>query len=226
MIGLSYGNFQAVTTAPFSFGNALKPDGFDDFILIPDLAIGNNDACFSFWFKSTVFADIIFGRHNGSIGGLNISRTIISINDGLTARNFTVPLMVNDTWYHVFFSFNYANQTGRLWLNGVESSTGEITVRANNMIIKSLVNQNSPVVQRDFAIDELCIWIGVEGTEQNAIDLYNGGNGALASDIISSPTAYWRCNESDGATTLTDETGNYNGTMVNFSTPPAYFIPH
>ena len=67
-------------------------------------------------------------------------------------------------------------------------------------------------------MDEAAVWESSVATQQNVTDLYNSGNGALASDIIASPTAYYRMNESGTDTTATDETGNYNGTLNNFPT--------
>ena len=210
---------------PFSFGNALKPDGFNDLVSIPSggIAVGSNDFTISFWVKVNWAFSINVLR---GVGSFDISQTVIAINDTLTGRNFTIPSQPNDTWIHVFFAFDFSAQKGRVWVDGVESSTGTITVRLNNCTFDELINQNAPALARDFAIDEIAIWRGELGTPQNAIDLYNSGNGTLASDVIPSPLAYWRCNEADGALTLVDETGTYNGTLTNFSTPPAYFIPH
>ena len=210
---------------PFSFGNALKPDGFNDLVSIPSggIAVGSNDFTISFWVKVNWAFSINVLR---GVGSFDISQTVIAINDTLTGRNFTIPSQPNDTWIHVFFAFDFSAQKGRVWVDGVESSTGNITVRLNNCTFDELINQNAPALARDFAIDEIAIWRGELGTPQNAIDLYNSGNGTLASDVIPSPLAYWRCNEADGALELVDETGTYNGTLTNFSTPPAYFIPH
>ena len=54
-------------------------------------------------------------------------------------------------------------------------------------------------------LDEVAIWNGTGATAQNAADLYNSGNGALASSIIPNPTAYWRFDESGTDIVLTDE---------------------
>jgi hypothetical protein len=65
-------------------------------------------------------------------------------------------------------------------------------------------------------MDETAIWNGTAATQQNITDLYNNGNGALASSIIANPTAYWRFNESGADIILTDETTNYPGDLINF----------
>ena len=212
-------------TPPFSFGNALNPDGFNDLITLPSggIVVGTNDFTFSGWVKINLDYNQYLLK---GVGSFSINKSLFSVGDSLAGRNFTIPTQTLGNWFHFMFAFDYAAQKGRVYINGVESSTGAITVRLNRCTFDTLIEQNTPVVVRDFVVDEFAIWRGTKGTLQNAVDLYNGGNGALASDVIPSPTAYWRMNEADGSLTLVDETGNYNGTLTNFSSPPAYFIPH
>ena len=75
-------------------------------------------------------------------------------------------------------------------------------------------------------MDEIAVWNGVSATAQNAVDLYNSGNGALASSIIPNPTAYWRLNESGTDTIAIDSGGSgSDGTLNNFPTS-GMWIPH
>jgi len=213
--------------APFSFGNALKPDGFNDIVSLSGggIVVGNNDFTLSFWFK----ANWNFGiKLFTGVGSIAIIQSIFSVADTFAGRNFIIPTQPNDTWFHIMFAFDFSAQKGRTYINGVESSTGEITVRLNNCTFDELINQDTPGAVRDFTIDEILIYRGYKGTISDAIALYNGGNGQFPSVAIPSqtPLSYWRCNEANGALTLVDEQGNFDGTLTNFSRPPEYFVPH
>ncbi len=72
-------------------------------------------------------------------------------------------------------------------------------------------------------INEVAIAPNYVATTQDAIDLYNGGNGALATSILTGVSRYYRCNQADGSSPLVDTMGNQNGTLTNFTSPPAYF---
>jgi hypothetical protein len=76
-------------------------------------------------------------------------------------------------------------------------------------------------------LDEVAVWTSVAGTGQNAIDLYNNSNGALASSVIPSPNRYYRFNES-GADLVAIDSGSdsQNGTLINFTRPPEFWVPH
>lgn len=189
---------------------------------------GDTDHSHSFWIKliTTPFGfNIAFLRSS-----VNLSE-YIGIKDSTSIRyrinniaDFTVPSMVTNVWYHIGITYKSGVGT-RLYFNGVESTTGLIA-GVQNYKFDEIGRYATGVINGSKIIDEVATW----NTTLSATDLanlYNSGNGDFATNY--SPAnliAYWRCNEADGATTLTDEQGTYNGTLNNFSTPPAYFIPH
>ena len=82
MIGLGFGNFQSVTQEPFSFGNALKFDGTNDFVNFgnsSDFVFGNgvSDSAFSvgFWVN---MADATGCRMITRVAGSNRSWYLIT----------------------------------------------------------------------------------------------------------------------------------------------------
>ena len=236
----------ATSKQPFNFGNALKFDGVNDYVdcgIINEVrntpkltvsvwvkpvsitsslnsVVGNYSYTprQSGWLVSLQNDDILFWHATStSDGGNNLTK----FNNCLTAG----------VWQHIFITYDGTGLVVKCYVNGVDitnkTQTGSIPATLPNNTGSVLIGQFLGLGRwMNGIMDENALWGNVVGTAQNAIDLYNSGNGALASDIIASPTAYWRMNEADGATTLTDETGNYNGTLNNFITPPAYFIPH
>ena len=98
----------------------------------------------------------------------------------------------------------------RVYMNGTESTTGAIN-DSNALYIDYLSNDFNALA------DELALWGGVTGTGANAVSLYNSGDGVEASSVISSPTLYYKFNESGTQTTAVDEsTNNNDGTLIGF----------
>ena len=210
--------------APFEFGNALQSDGVNDYVSFPDISFTTGTV--SFWFKTeeSTGAFLISSSTSGQAYIMvRADLNQISIRIGGVFRTFNFTEMNQSEWYHCMVSCGVTETN--VYLNGVASSDNPTTLSGTTNF-DYFFRLWSTSNYYEASLDEVAIWNGVVGTQQNAIDLYNSGNGDLASSVIASPTAYWRCNEADGATTLVDETGNYNGTLNNFSTQPAYFVPH
>lgn len=204
-------------TPPFSFGNALQFDGVNDYVTHSNIAIGAAaNFTISFWFynSNASWNNTIFGKSNNNSFAF---RLLSTTSFRLWVRDFTVPSMSLNTWYHCTIIGSAAGI--RLYLNGSESSSGLLaTLSAINIDQIGKYFTSAPAYIFNGKLDEIAIWNGTTGTAQNAIDLYNGGDGALASDIIASPTAYWRMNGVAGDSTAIDEQGTYNGTLTNFDT--------
>lgn len=230
MIGLSYGNFQAVTTAPFSFGNALQFDGVNDYVSFSEVEVLNGTL--SFWINLQDSAPFVFS----SDGSPNLSWVIVNsstnelrvrVNASTNQLSFTSPITINtETWYHCVYTFH--GDSANTYVNGFASGSNPqvygTSTQSFNM--DRIARLWSTANYYEFIIDELAVWDTIL-TPTQITNLYGGGNGDYATNYSpDSLLAYYRCNEEDGATTLIDEQGNYNGTLNNFSTPPAYFIPH
>ena len=211
MIGLGFGNFQAVTQAPFSFGNALQFDKVNDYVSFSNITT-TTTWTISFWFKyNTGMFFSNFGASNQFIQSFNT--TNLRIVTGADSRFYAVPAMTIGTWYHCFISINAG--TARLYLNGVQSSNGAQT-NNTSITLNAMGTFNGGSFYFGGALDEVGILTGVAGTAQNAIDLYNSGNGANFEAIMGSSTAYWRMNQSGTDTIAIDENAAHNGTLNNF----------
>jgi hypothetical protein len=205
--------FQSGGQPPFSFGNALKFDGVNDYVSFSNITTTTTWSI-SFWFKyisGMLFSN--FGASNEYIQSFN--STNLRIVTGADSKFYAVPAMTIGTWYHCFISVN--SGSARLYLNSVQSLSGAQT-NNTSITLNAMGTFNGGSFYFGGTLDEVGILTGVAGTAQNAIDLYNSGNGANFETIMGGSTAYWRMNGTSGDSTAIDEQGTYNGTLNNFNT--------
>jgi hypothetical protein len=242
---------------PFSFGNALDFDGNNDRITANDLAIAGASTTgitASVWLKPDTITStdnpIVFATaaSSNNLFGLQIRGSsgngymrVFARNGANTTIEFANAL-TSTNWSHVFIVYDGTQSTTinrvKMWVNGVSvpASTGYNGDAPSSLDTSDLSNFNIGVwpSQTGFApvyylglMDELAIWTDHVGTATDAVNLYNSGNGALATDVIASPERYYRLDESGTATTTVDASGNGNtGTLLNFTSPPDYWVTH
>ena len=196
---------------PFSFGNALQFDGVNDYVSFSNLTTTTTWTV-SYWF---IFGSNMILSDFGTNYIQHFNSTYVRIKTGSDSRFYAVPNMNDGNWHNNVVSVN--SGVARVYLDGVESLAGAQT-NNTSININTLGTFNGGSFYFNNKLDEIAIWVGTSATSQNAIDLYNGGNGALASSVIASPTAYWRMNGTSGDSTAIDEQGTYNGTLNNFNT--------
>lgn len=220
-------------TPPFSFGNALKFDGVNDYVSFPSLSI-TGAFTFNFWFKADftaksspmIFCNNASARYFRFVQNYNATDSAFYVKVGATLRQFNfTPKLIDNQPYMLTLIRDGSNNL-KCFLNGVESNLTGVVDSSNTTF--HLLGAYYTLASFGFYngdINEVGYLQGTTATAQNISDLYNGGDGANFETIMGGSTVYWRCNEEDGATTLLDENSTYNGTLNNFSTPPAYFIP-
>ena len=217
--------FQSGGEVPFLFGNALKFDGTDDFVSLSPITLSSAGFTISFWNKGINQVGVFGDNGIGYFQLINTDgRIIINSLLNLPSMLFNNPVRDNNTWYNYVITSD--NNIMRCYVNTVESTSGGVSTFGVKSGSITKIGARGSIAFINGNMDEVAICDVALTTEQIA-NLYNSGNGDYATNY--SPEnllAYWRCNEADGATTLVDEQGSYNGTLNNFSTPPAYFIPH
>jgi len=225
MIGLGFGNFQAVTQEPFSFGNALQFDGANDYVEFTPISL--TDFTVNIWFNAnliagTSFRGLIGNSSNGNIFILlynNNGTNSIRVSCGsIGAFYYNVPAFSLSTWNMLTVKRSGANV--RVFFNGNESSTGAKVINSNSINFNRLGSYSS--VTNNFMFngkqDEFSIY-DTALSDADILGLYNGGLGDFATNY--SPAnlqAYWRMNGVSGDSTAVDEEGTYNGTLNNFDT--------
>lgn len=239
MIGASFGNYASSGggATPFSFGNALQFDGVNDYVtLTGSSATSLTEVSVNMWLNLTNWdgaGQEFIGRFsatptNGlfkignSSGGL--LQPFFPTTSGVANLSYNTSALTG--WHMITVTFKQSFLYLYIDGNEVASSltvTGTFLSSGVDFRIGSRLNNT---FYTNGIMDEIAIWDSIL-TPTQILNLYNSGNGDFATNY--SPAnliTYYRCNEEDGATTLIDEQGNYNGTLNNFSTPPAYFVPH
>ena len=118
-----------VPSNEYEFLQCIRSNGVDSYAGLP-FSFSSSTLTVSFW----VYIDTT-GNHNilGQSGeNLTIMRLDTSLNvfrvrcntGGIGNTTFAIPALSTDNWYHFFYADNGTN--GRLWVDGVESSSGAV----------------------------------------------------------------------------------------------------
>jgi len=211
--------FQSGGEIPFSFGNALKFDGTDDNATSTTKTITGIYSV-HFWLYFNKKTEIVFGNASAYLLYAQNGTWYWQGFGGSERFTYTAPL---ETWLAVTVSRNSSNVC-TLYVNGAEIDT---CTRSNNFVFNQI--SNYPSLRFSGILDEFYIYDGVEANLADNQAFWNNGNGI---DLrtragFETPNRYYSFNEEDGATIVTDAgSDGANLTLINFSTPPAYFIPH
>jgi len=128
------------------------------------------------------------------------------------------------TWYHLMVTRD--SGSARVYLNGVESSSGSQNVGTIAMPFNKIGATSSDASLMDGKLDEMACWDGV-GTLQNAIDLFNAGLGADAESIIPNAIWHYHFDQSGNDTIAVDSSINGNdGTLTNFDFTTSPWTDH
>lgn len=189
----------------FDFGNALISDGIDDFV--SGVNITGTNLSFNFWIKP-IAGDYFSGNNSNYQIRLRSASIVVGSNF------ISAPLYnINGSPYMV--SIVYNGSVNQIYINGVlQSSTSSyIDISTTTLLQRSDFNGS----RYQCKLNEFAAWDGYVFTQTDITNLYNSGNGELATSVKPSPIRYYRCNQSNGDTLLIDETGNQDGTLNNFS---------
>jgi len=133
-------------------GGSAYFDGSGDNLTWTGTAAGSGAFSYEFWLYSLV--DFSSNRAplgvlaiTGYNGALDVRMTTTTINMSaynVANNNFTVPTLVPYTWHHVVLCRNASNQA-TVFLNGVRSSTGAVTINQNFSGLTSVIGAQDAV---------------------------------------------------------------------------------
>lgn len=231
----------------FSFGNALKFDGVNDYVGFPDepLFEGRTTLTMSLWAKIPTSGDFQIGSRPSATDVFILSRTAANTNglvivnraSGSGAGSYqtynSTKFDLYDEWAHLVVVFEGSNpfQTRlKLYVNGVYTGYNYIAPQASTVMgdIDGSFEIGAVTalgVYTEGEINEVGIWHGVL-TDEEIVGLYNDGFGDFATNYQPEILKrYYRFNGSGEDSTLIDEgLDGVDGTLNGFTRPPEYWV--
>ena len=223
----------------FDFNTYLRCDGDDDHIDLPNISAIDSSPTLtiSAWIRVPTGQNCGIGSiNNNSIrNSFYVYDGVLyfDVRDGNSAYS-TVNYDNYDEWAHVVLVFDGSLGTGaNLRVKGyINEVLQDLTMNAQHptelhsnarlnwyLGLIEVINDYSRADMNEISVFTQAL------TESEVSDLYNNGNGADARFATPyTPVAYWKCNEENGASTLIDSMGSYDGDHANFATPPAYHL--
>jgi len=219
------------TGVPFEFVNSLYSDGDRSFVQTSSTInkpAATSGFALSCWihFDGSVSNEYVFGHVGDANMFFRFDSNTSATFQTASGTSTTWTISANATgWNHVAISLN--GGVNELWINSVKStgSTEDYDAQAINISLIGRSNTSYGL----FTMDELIIDVDGTLTQTKVNSLYNGGKGVLSSEIITSPTVFYRFDESSG-TTVVDSSGNGNNATLLFPTngdwsPHALLVP-
>ena len=177
----------------------------------------------------------IFGGNNTTSGSTTINRHFAALNAGASRfdyiskagaffRSTNISLFNSNAWNHIVITDDFTNNStsSKLYVNGTQETNFVriITsyggaINTNLYIGQSRTNGNAQQYLTG-TLDQVRIFNTVI-TQAQVTELYEDEIECCTTDEVNYPvanTAYYQLNGGTG-TTVTDETGTYNGTAVN-----------
>ena len=168
---------------PFSFGNALRFDGIDDYVTFSPITV--NNTTISLWFSAATLDGSFFGNSLAANTVFRIvnSTTIRYYNGGAVA-DFTVSPISLSTWYNLIITRDGTNV--RMYINNVESTSGAI---AHPSLIFNQVGRyysSGADFTAVMGANDLNYHLNESGTDRTAID---SGGSVNNGTLINFPTS-------------------------------------
>lgn len=227
----------AVNDAPeihkYCTNNSLGFDGTNDYVSVSDLGLNNGSFTVEGWLKVSAannfsrFFDFgnrgisgnsgdheIWGGFSGSDGKLEME-----LWNGDTRTDASSIIAPNQfplgTWIYVSFVYNYLNQTGYIYQNGVLMRSGKLTMtagdvaRANNYFGRSNWSADS-YFKGDMS--HISVWKEARTAGEVITDMNANFSGSEANLVL-----YYPVKDAVGSETVTSATGTHPGSLMNFS---------
>lgn len=213
-------------TPPFSFGNALRFDGINDYVLLITKVTNVTQQTMSWWSRlyGTTGLGYFFSTSHPSgtnreglrwDGRTGATYGEIGYFDGGSPLNSIYTAPTPTDWHHFQMVRNGTLFT--FYVNGVSVYSATITNMSDREIDKfGFLGSN--YLMGD--MQEIAIWQNVLGDATSAGLGYNSGNGNFATDMgLGTPNRYYRCNGTSGDSILVDEGSDLiDGNLLNFDT--------
>ena len=201
---------------PFNISKGLDFTQGNDIVTFADIIL-TTTWNISLWFKPASTYGMIISDNSSAVNYIQIqSNNLIRLRTGLD-HSFSVPTIATGVWHHLHVSVD--SGTSRVFLDGVESTTGAQTGEAS-ISFNALGTFSGGGFYVNSVLAQIAIEVGVAGSLARAQSIYNNGKGiADISTVLTTANRIYNCDEANLSTTLVDSgTDLENGTLVGFPT--------
>jgi len=202
---------------PWSAGNALEFDGVNDWVGLDSRITLSGDLTGSIWFFLDAFNTMVLSDQVAADRYVYIPNTTTIQFSVSSTLNYSFPAMSTGVWYHLMFTRSGTDI--RMYVNGVESTTGVFSPALADMYFHNIGKFNTDILYTNGKIDDFYLWDGVVGTLGNAASLYNGGVPVDPESVIAAADYKYRFNSSSGIIAVDDGPNSNDGTLTNFADP-------
>ncbi len=204
---------------PFVNNYSLGLDGVDDYATLGSTFSSiTGDKSITGWFRfDNTSQNAVFGTTASQYGWLFWTSNTIFFRTGGGAITFTLSTtLATGTWYHVAFTGNGTDL--KCYINGTQE--GGTQTDGSWSIGEFFRGGNAYYFDGD--VDEIGLWTGTELAASDVLAIANTGAGsgskAVDLDAYTGLTHWWRFGDGDTGSTVTDNKGSNNLTLVNSPT--------
>jgi len=207
------------TAVPFVNNYSLGLDGVDDYATLGSTFSSiTGDKSITGWFRfNTTSQNGGTSTTGNQYGWLFWDSTTMYFRTGAGTQTFTIPAVSTGTWYH--FALTGDGTTLKLYIDGVQQG-GDKT--DGSWSIGTFLRGTPTAFYFDGDVDEIGLWTGTELSASDVLAIANTGAGSGSKgvdlDAYTGLTHWWRFGDGDSGTTVTDNKGSNNLTLVNSPT--------
>jgi hypothetical protein len=203
---------------PFVNNYSLGLDGVDDYATLGSTFSSiTGSKSITGWFRfDNTSQNAVTTTTANQYGWLFWASNTMYFRTGAGTQTFTIPAVSTGTWYH--FALTGDGTTLKLYIDGVQQG-GDKT--DGSWQIKEFF-RGSTSFYFDGDVDEIGLWTGTELSASDVLAIANTGAGsgskAVDLDAYTGLTHWWRFGDGDTGSTVTDNKGSNNLTLVNSPT--------
>ncbi len=203
----------------YDFQDCLQFDGIDDYCDMPT-AMTSTSFSFSCWFNTDSTSNkVIVGSSTNTTAFIRINNsTTIDVRYTTVRYAFTVPTISTGSWYHLLVASN-GSQT-RVYLNGVESTTGALSTSAVGISFDRISGRGFGDQFYDGLLDDFLFETSYGSPATESTALYNGGAGVDPLTVYAGAEDLFRFNGNG------NNDGSNGGSLTLNNFPASPYTPH
>ena len=232
------GDTAILNSATFNNTKSLDFDAVDDYAATDatySVLDGLDKMSISLWVKpdSLAYEMLLSVVRNATAAHFQFSVTLSTTGQirffTETSSRYTytnTSVISTGAWQHVLIALDKTQAVNanrcRIYINGVDETggfnnqgTASLYTSTSNLSFGKSQNNYFPILGGK--MDEVAIWANLQLSSGDAVTIYNSGTPTNLADFSTPPTNWWRFEEGSG-TTISDNSGSADGTLINGTT--------